>query len=111
MKRPDIITVDIEKIVYEKISKQAEKNGTSVRKLVNETLLMILEKDEFLSRFAPSISKIGIQDNVMYLRDSRKDKVIEIRMKDGKLQCNDNDPIYLQYALALLEIVRLNENS
>ena len=107
MKRPDIITVDIEKAVYEKVSDQAEKKGTSVRKLVNETLSMVLEKDEFLSRFAPSISKIGIQDNVMYLKDSKKNKVIEIRMKNGKLQSSDDDPVYIYYAMGLLEVFRL----
>jgi len=107
MTRADIVTVDIERNLHQKLVKNAESSGTSLRKYVNELLLMNLEKDEFLSKYAPFLHKIGIQDNALYIKDSKNNKLVEIRLKNGKLQSNDDDPIYLQYAMALPELSRL----
>jgi len=107
MVRPDIVTVDIEKSIYSKLSENANSVGTSVRKYVNEILMMNIERDEFLKSYAPYISKIGIQDNVLYLKDSKNNTVVEIRLVNGQLQSNHDDPIYLQYAMALPELMQL----
>jgi len=105
--RTDIVTVDIEKPLYNKLFMIKEKKGISIRKYVYDVLLMNLEKEEFLRQYVPFLSIIGIQDNILYIKDAKKDKIIEIRMKNGKLQSNDSNPTYLQYAMALPELVRL----
>ena len=46
-------------------------------------------------------------DNVLYLQDENKGIVVEIRMKEGVLQSSDDDPIYLQFAMALPELTKL----
>ncbi len=95
--------------VYNVIKARYDKESPdqSFTKWVSSYLLVNLEKDEFLTQYAPYISKIGIHDNVLTLKDSKKNKYVEIRMKNGLLQSNDDNPIYLQYALALPEIVAL----
>jgi len=99
--------------VFEKVQGRYEKEHTdkSFVKWVSEYLLINLEKDEFLSQYAPYLHKIGITDNVLYLKDTKQDKVVEIRMKDGVIQANDDDPIYLQFAMALPELGKLKDNS
>lgn len=95
--------------IYEKLSEYHKKQNTQLKfnPWVSEFLLMNLEKDAFLQEYAPSISKVGITDNVLTLKDHKKNKHIEIRFVNGKLQSDDDDPIYLQYAMALPELMQL----
>jgi len=97
--------------IYDKVKDRFESEGSnqSFTKWISEYLLMNLEKDEFLTQYAPFVSKIGIQGNVLTLKDSKKNKYVEIRMVNGRLQSDNDDPIYLQYALALPEIIALRQ--
>ncbi len=105
--------VSIGEEVLDKLSVLWEKSDPkpTFAEWVNGYLLVSLEKDEFLRKYAPNISKIGITDNVLTRKDSKKKKYIEIRMVNGKLTSNDNDPIYLQFAWALPELVKLNQKN
>ena len=60
-----------------------------------------------MERYIPNISKIGITDNTLFLKDHKKNKVIEIRWVNNILQSNDDDLKYLQFALAIPEIAEL----
>lgn len=84
-----------------------ENPKLSFAEYVDEYLLINLEKDDFLRTYAPGLSKIGITDNVLYLKDSKENKVIEIRLVNGILQSNDENPIYTQFAMALPELAKL----
>jgi len=85
--------------VYEKIRQRYtdEQTDVSFVKWFSDYVLMNLEKDEYLSTYAPNLHKIGITDNILYLKDSKKNKIVEIRMVNGKLHSNDADPMYLLY--------------
>ena len=85
----------------------SEKSDKTFVRWISDYILMNFEKDDFLRKYAPFISKIGITQNVLYLKDSKKNEVIEIRMVNGKLQSSYEDPIYLQYAMALPELAKL----
>lgn len=97
----------------EKLTKrfEDEKPKVSFAEWVTEYLQVNLEKDDFLRTYAPNLHKIGITDNILYLKDSKKNKVIEIRMSNGNLESNDDDPIYLQFAWALPELAKLKAKS
>lgn len=79
---------------------------------VNDLLEYILDKDEFLKVYAPSISLIGIQDNVIFLKDNNlKNNIIEIYLKDRELYCQydkKQDCKHIKYAFAIPEIAKLN---
>lgn len=99
--------------VFDKVKARydSEKSGgKSFIGWLSEYLLMNLERDEFVRQYAPYISKIGIQENTLFLKDTKKDKIIEVRLVNNKLQCTDDDPIYLQYAIAMPELARLKKN-
>lgn len=98
--------------VYKKIKERYESEDTKISFVswVSDYILMNLEKDDFLSWYAPNLHKIGITDNVLYIKDSKKNKIVEIRMIGGKLQSSDDDPIYLHYAMALPELIKLKND-
>jgi hypothetical protein len=67
-----------------------------------------------LKIYAPSLSIIGYDDNVLYIKDSKKDKgkFAEITLKNDKLYCNldseDEYCIHIRFAFAIPEVARLN---
>ena len=102
-------TISVKKKSYDKANEVHKKLGIekSFSAWISEYVLMNLEKDDFLHAYAPYISKIGIIDNVLTLKDSKKNCYVEVRMVNGKLQSDDGDPIYIQYAMALPELGQL----
>lgn len=100
--------------VLETVINQARKRhendniDKSFVKWVSEYLLMNLEKDEFVGKYFQYLSLIGVHDNVLIIKDARKPIFVEIRKINGKLHSSDDDPIYLQFALAMPELSRLN---
>jgi len=95
--------------VFDKAKARFEKEdtGQSFVKWISDYLMLNLEKDEFLMQYAPNLHKIGITGNVLYIKDSKKNKIVEIRMTNGKLVSSDDDPLYLHFAMALPELVKL----
>ena len=93
---------------------QSEKtNGNtdlSFIKWFSEYILLNLEKDEYMAKYAPFLEKIGITDNRLTIRDSKKDKLTDVFIKDGKLYCNldeSNNCEHVHFTLALPELSRL----
>lgn len=80
---------------------------------INDLLEEVLQKDEFLSRYMPYLSEAGIHDNILFLKDRRKNKerMIEIILKDDVLFCDTDqsfDCLHLQFALAIPKVAKLN---
>ncbi len=77
---------------------------------VNELLLMNVEKDAFLRKYAPKLAKVAYEDNILFIKDFELDRTVEIYLRDHHLYCNlDNskDCVHIHYALALPEVGRL----
>ena len=107
----EVVTVEIIKEVYDQYKKQAMEQKQSVRSFINETLQIHLEKSEALQMYAPYLEFIGCNGDILYIKDHKKDVVVEIRMKNKKLYSNRNDPVYLQFAWALPELTKLQNES
>ena len=113
-KRGDIITVDIERSLHEKLSQSAESKNISLRKFVNEILRMSIEKNEFVHRIAPRLSPIELQPDSILLRDdsSKKTRFAQIVIRNEKLWCDlddTHDCEHVRYALMLPELVNLKD--
>ncbi|MGI9565786.1 MAG: hypothetical protein ACR2LL_02075 [Nitrosopumilus sp.] len=104
-------TVDILKPeIYQWLSQKAEKENTSLRRLVNNLLETYKEKEEFISGYITSIKKIGFEDGLLYLRDNEMKKTITVSLLNGFIQCDlcdSKDCIHILYAMTLPEIARL----
>jgi len=96
---------------YQRVHKYQTENFT---KFVNDLLTDVIEKDDMLKKIAPSLSIIGYDQDVLYLKDSKASngRFAEIRLKSGRLYCNlDQDEeycIHIRYAFAIPEIAKLN---
>lgn len=102
-------TVAIEEVIYSKAKAKAEEKGLTLQDYVNETVLLNVEKDEFLKRYAPYIEKINVGQTLV-LRDHKINKVIEIFLKNNTLYCSHDesgDCMHIHFALAIPEIAKL----
>lgn len=89
-----------------------EKNKTpnlSFAAFVSDSALMELERRKILSE-AQFISLIGMQDNVIFLKDYKKpERLIEVYLKNKKLKCScrqQSECMHVGFALALPEVRR-----
>jgi hypothetical protein len=56
--------------------------------LVEDLLLPELERNEALRHYAPFLEQVGIEDDVIFLKDNRLLKIVELRVRDGDLYCD-----------------------
>ena len=63
-------TVAIEEATYQKVKNKAKEKGLTLVDYVNETLLLNVEKDNFLKNYAPYIEKISVGETLV-LRESQ----------------------------------------
>jgi hypothetical protein len=106
----EVITVEIFKQTYDTMKANAAKKRWNTKDYINTVLMEALEKDKFLQTFAPSLSKVGFEDNVLFIRDAKQGKTVEIYLKDRTLYCNtceSKDCLHIHYALALPEVAKL----
>lgn len=106
----EVITVEIFKETYDVMKVVASKKRWNTKDYINTVLMEAIERDKFLQSYAPSLSRIGYEDNILFIRDARKDKTAEIYLRDRALYCNvcdEKDCVHIHYALALPETAKL----
>lgn len=106
----EVITVEIFKETYDVMKASAEKKRWNTKDYINTVLLEAIERDKFLQSYAPSLSKIGYEGNILFIRDAKKNKTAEIYLRDRALYCNlddEKDCVHIHYALALPEAAKL----
>ena len=106
----DVITVEIFKETYDVMKANAEKKRWNTKDYINTVLMEAIERDRFLQSYAPSLSKIGYEDNILFIRDAKKNKTAEIYLRDRALYCNvceEKNCVHVHYALALPEVAKL----
>lgn len=69
-KRPP--TIAIEEVIYSKVKQKAAEKGAELKRFVNDVLMMVVEKDEFLKQYAPSLSLDGMTEDALHIKDSLK---------------------------------------
>lgn len=77
---------------------------------VNELLSDVIEKDEFLQKYAPTLSLEGHSYNVLFIRDAKRKALAEIYRHDSKIKCalcNTFDCEHVHFALAVPEVAKL----
>ncbi|MGH2612248.1 MAG: hypothetical protein ACRDFB_04270 [Rhabdochlamydiaceae bacterium] len=106
-------TVAIEEAIYSKAKAKAEEKGMTLLDYVNEILLLNVEKDDFLKRYAPYIEKINVGQTLV-LRDHKINKLVEVFLKSNTLYCSHDesgDCMHIHFALAIPEIAKLKFKS
>lgn len=106
----DVITVEIFKQTYDLMKANAEKLRWNTKEYINSVLMEAIERDKFLQTYAPNLSKVGYQDNMLFIRDAKQGKTAEIYLKDKVLYCGlceSKDCIHIHYAFALPEVAKM----
>jgi hypothetical protein len=106
----EVITVEIFKETYDAMKVIATRKRWSAKDYINTVLMEAIERDKFLQSYAPSLSKVGYEDDILFIRDIKLDKTAEIYLRDRSLYCNVcecKDCVHIHYALALPEVAKL----
>jgi hypothetical protein len=106
----EVITVEIFKETYDAMKVIATRKHWSTKDYINSVLMESIERDKFLRSYAPSLSKVGYEDDILFIRDIKLGKTAEIYLRDRSLYCNVcecKDCVHIHYALALPEVAKL----
>lgn len=109
-----VISVEIEKSIYQEIVKEAESKNISIRKFTNKLLRERFEKSEFLKLVAPKLSLLDFGDDSILIRDetATKDHLAVIKIRDGRLWCDldeDYDCRHIHYVLTLPQLASIKD--
>lgn len=106
----EVVTVEIFKETYELMKSNAERMRWNTKEYINTVLAEAIERDKFLQTYAPFLSKVGYQDNILFIRDAKVGKTAEIYLKDRALYCGlceSKDCMHIHYAFALPEVAKM----
>lgn len=106
----DVITVEIFRETYDVMKAVATKRHWNTKDYINIVLMEVIERDKFLQSYAPSLSKIGFENNIIFIRDAKLSKTAEIYLRDRALYCNvceSKDCVHIHYSLALPEVAKM----
>jgi|SRR5579875_1296438 len=90
--------------------KSGKLDGKSFSRYVNDLIMDRIEADEALSRVAPFMQKVGLQDSSILLRDNKLGRMVEVQIKGKELicfQCQKNDCVHVGFSYAIPEVYRV----
>ena len=106
----EVITVEIFKETYDAMKVVAARKRWSAKDYINTVPMEAIERDKFLRSYAPSLSKVGYEDDILFIRDTKLGKTAEIYLRDRSLYrnvCESEDCVHIHHALALPEVAKL----
>ncbi|WP_337861482.1 hypothetical protein [Nitrososphaera sp.] len=106
----EVVTVEIFKETYDMMKASAERMRWNTKEYINSVLAEALDRDKFLQAYAPFFSKVGYQDNILFIRDAKAGKTAEVYLKDRSLYCGlceSKDCMHIHYAFALPEVAKM----
>ena len=70
-------------------------------------------KDEVFAKHSPFIEKIAVDQNRVILKDNKKDRIAEVLLKNGELQClldERSDCVHVGFVYSLPELYCIIDN-
>jgi hypothetical protein len=94
--------------VYEKNKKGLELKGvTSFSGYLTSRMEEMMIKDEVFAKHSPFIEKIAVDQNRVILKDNKKNRIAEVLMNNGELQClldERSDCVHVGFVYSLPEL-------
>src|SRR5918911_201139 len=98
--------------VYEKNKKGLELKGiTSFSGYLTSMMEEMMIKDEVFARHAPYMEKLSIDQNRVVLKDNKRNRIVEVMLKEGELQClldEKSDCAHVGFVYSLPELYNMN---
>jgi hypothetical protein len=83
----------------------------SLGSFINMLIKRELDREKFLEKFAPHYSVVGVQDDVLHVKDARKNRTFQIQRHKDRLRCIEDNSVncdHVMYALAQgVDVVKL----
>lgn len=95
---------------YTRQIRSGQLDGKSFSRYVNDLIVDRIEADEALSRVAPFMQKIGLQDNSIMLKDNKLGRMVEVQVQGKELfcfLCQKNDCVHVGFSYAIPEVYRV----
>lgn len=108
-----VVTVEIFLENYEKIKQRAVQKRLNIKEYVNDFIQLYLEKEEFLTRVAPSLSVDSYEGNRITLKDVKKKILVDVYYVNGDLQCEvdqSTNCIHTKFIWMIPEISKIKTN-
>ena len=108
-------SITVSEIVYDKFMQVYENSKSDlVMKGVNSfsgyvtyMLEEMMQKDKTFARYAPKIEKISVDNDRVILKDNIKNRIAEISIKNGELECclcNEKDCVHVGFVFSLPDV-------
>src|SRR5919198_2513514 len=120
MPKPGFKSITVSENVYNKFYKVCEKNKrrlelkgvTSFSGYLTRMIEEMMLKYEAFAKHAPYMEKIAIDQNRVILKDNKRNRIAEVLLKDGELQClldeKSSDCVHVGFVYSLPELDYLN---
>jgi predicted CopG family antitoxin len=119
MPKPGYKSITVSENVYKKFLKVYEKNkkGLEIKGIRSFSGYLTSMMEETMVRYeifvnhAPYMEKIDIDQNRVTLKDNKRNRIAEVLLKDGELQClldERPDCVHVGFAYSLPELYHLN---
>ena len=123
MPKPGFKSITVSENVYKKFFEVYEKNKeglelkgvTSFSGYLTSRMEEMMIKDEVFAKHSPLVEKIAVDQNRVILKDNKRNRIVEVLMKNGELQClldERSDCVHVGFVYSLPELYcTLNNNN
>ena len=121
MPKPGFKSITVSENVYKKFFEVYEKNkkGLELKGIMSfsgyltSRMEEMMIKDEVFAKHLPFIEKIAIDQNRVILKDNKKNRIAEVLMNNGELQClldERSDCVHVGFVYSLPELYGIISN-
>lgn len=97
--------------IYQKSKDDLTMKGVnSFSGYVTYMLEEMMQKDKTFARYAPKIEKISVDDDRVILKDNIRNRIAEITIKDGQLECclcEEKDCVHVGFVFSLPDVYEI----
>ena len=115
MPKPGFKSITVSENVYKKFFEVYEKNKeglelkgvTSFSGYLTSRMEEMMIKDEVFAKHSPLMEKIAVDQNRVILKDNKRNRIVEVLMKNGELQClldERSDCVHVGFVYSLPEL-------
>jgi hypothetical protein len=119
MPKPGFKSITVSENVYKKFLKVYEKNKkglelkgvTSFSGYLTSMMEEMMVRYEAFAKHAPYMEKIDIDQNRVTLKDNKRNRIVEVLLKNGELQClldEKSDCVHVGFVYSLPELYYRN---
>jgi hypothetical protein len=115
MPKPGYKSITVSENVYKKFFEVYEKNrkGLELKGIMSfsgyltNRMEEMMIKDEVFAKHSPFIEKIAVDQNRVILKDNKQNRIAEVLLKNGELQClldERSDCVHVGFVYSLPEL-------